>query len=231
MKAFGVELPRRRGTGAAQDQGDRPRLSHRKRRVAAAAAIGTAVIILAWVLVPTTDDGVDVLVAAKDIPAGAKIAAGDLQIRSFPERLAPRKHFDSPTAVTGKTAAHQIAVALPLTPDVIMTPGSAKLPDGNVLVPVSLPDTAVAAVLETGHRVRVYSAAGESARSDDKLDDNLHSDSQVLVSNAVITAIRKPDSGGLTGEASTVVTLSVPENRAAKLAATAAGGLGFALLN
>lgn len=189
------------------------------RRLAAGVAIGLAVTLLAWALVPRDTTGAPVVVAARDIAAGATLSAADLRLARLPDEALPHEHFTDPTQLEGRVAAQNLPWALVLTPGAVAAPGSGHPQKDHVLVPVGIADEAYASVLQPGHRVRVYATAdtGESRDS-------------TLVPEALVTAVQRRGNGAL-GGTTTVITLSVPQDRAGGLAALSGAGIGFALLN
>jgi Flp pilus assembly protein CpaB len=114
-------------------------------------------------LAPTPAPGRAVLVAARDVPAGAALQAGDLTRVSRPPSDLPV------AAVTEVAAAVGRVVATPLQSGEVLTParllGHGLLsgrPAGEVAVPVRIADGPASALLGPGSRVDVLVAQADA---------------------------------------------------------------------
>lgn len=138
------------------------------RRSGAAALVGLAVLLA---LIPDRTGSADeaVLVAARDLPPGTVLAAGDVTPRDLPVPVVPDGAARTLTTVLGRTLAAPVRRGEPLT-DVRLTGSDltraiSTRPD-TVSVPLRLADPGVAALLHPGATVDVVTA-GE--RQDDPL--------------------------------------------------------------
>ncbi len=131
--------------------------------MAAAACLGIAVNMTVGALRPAPPAGVDVLVAAHHLPAGAALTAADLRVVTLPERAAVPEAIASEAsraALVGRTTAVPVPAGLPLVPQVL---AGVELtgPAGTVVAAVRLADGAMAALLAPGDRVDLLAAPVE----------------------------------------------------------------------
>ena len=134
---------------------------------------------------PPEPPSVDVLRAAREIPVGSTLSAGDLRTDRIPVSAAPASPLGDSTLVVGRTAAGTIADGQVLTEASLGTPRAGP---GKVIAPLRLADAQVAQLLRVGDRVDVIA----SGRSDGK--------AQVIAGDVVVVGLPHPsDSGGLTG--------------------------------
>ncbi|MFT4289513.1 SAF domain-containing protein [Nocardioides sp.] len=122
-------------------------LSHR--RVLAALLTGLAVLAALRALSPGAPASVELTVAARDLPAGVTLGAGDLTTVSVPASLVP----DGATAEpAGETLAAPLRRGEPVT-DARLVGAALAAEPGQVAVPVRLPDAEMAALLDPGDRI------------------------------------------------------------------------------
>ena len=88
------------------------------------------------------------LVAARDLPSGTRLAADDLVARAFPADLAPP---DAATAATGRVLAAPVGRGEVLTDVRVVGPALAQ--PGQTVLPVRLPDAGMAMLLRPGDEV------------------------------------------------------------------------------
>lgn len=119
--------------------------------------VGLATLIAVWAVIPQTS-GKPVVVAAKSLAAGVEITSADLDVRTYPPALIPDGAHNSIDAVVGAHAAGALSAGAPITNDSLLEKGIA--PEGTVLVPVPAADPAAASIIQTGSKVRIYSAQG-----------------------------------------------------------------------
>lgn len=122
----------------------------RRRRLIAAALVAAAAWSALRTLAPPAADTVEVLVAARDLPSGTRLADGDLVARAFPAGLAPS---DASTAAPGRVLAAPMGRGEVLTGTRVVGPGLALAQPGETIVPVRLPDAGMAALLRPGDEV------------------------------------------------------------------------------
>jgi pilus assembly protein CpaB len=120
-----------------------------------AAAVATALPRLAPDPLPTTL----VLVAARDLPAGAALATDDLASAALPRDLVPSGALAADAEPVGRLVASAVRRGEPLTDVRLVGAGLLTgLAAGLVAVPVRLADPGTAALLRPGDAVDVLAA-------------------------------------------------------------------------
>jgi pilus assembly protein CpaB len=153
------------------------------RRIGAGLLVGLAVIMA---LTPGQGESVGdaVMVAARDLPPGTVLGAGEVTRRELPAEMTPDGAVQSEAAVLGRTLAAPVRRGEPLT-DVRLTGSElARAASANpdaVSVPLRLADPGVAALLHIGAAVDVVTI-GE--RQDEPV---------VLAHDARVLAVLKAD--------------------------------------
>ena len=174
-----------------------------RRRLLAALLVGVAVLAGLRTLAPPPAPTLSVLTAARDLPAGAVLEAGDLETRRLSEAAVP-DGVVSREAAPGRTLASPVRRGETLTDARLAGPGLAAGYPGRVAVPVRIPDPAVVGLLRVGDEVEVLGVdpAGGDART---------------VAVARVAGLPGPtaDVGGLGGDS------GAPPGRLVLLAATA----------
>lgn len=192
--------------------------------------VGLATLIAVWAVIPQTS-GKPVVVAATNLAAGDEITSADLDIRTYPPALIPDSAHNSIDAVVGAHAAGTLSAGAPITDDSLLEKGTA--PEGTVLVPVPAADPAAASIIQTGSRVRIYSAQGDDfGRGDGSGDSgakNLLKNDSAVVQSAVVTGVSRP-SGSAFDDGKLVLTLAVTPDEAARLATIPPDMLSFAIV-
>ena len=120
----------------------------RRRRLIAAALVAAATVGALRTLAPPAPDTVEVLVAARDLPSGTRLADDDLVVRAFSADLAPP---DAATAATGRVLAAPVRRGEVLTDVRVVGPALAQ--PGQTVLPVRLPDAGMAMLLRPGDEV------------------------------------------------------------------------------
>ncbi|MET3805354.1 Flp pilus assembly protein CpaB [Nakamurella sp. UYEF19] len=206
----------RRGQGLQPQWRDRlsTRLTSRRRGGprgrAARRAVAVLLFIAAGVLAATTRQdpvpGTDVVVAARDLPAGAALRASDLTIIRVPSL--PDGALRSSSAATGRLLASPVRRGEMLT-DVRLVPNNGpQAGPGRVAVPVRPSDAGTVGLLSPGVHVAVLSIADNGQGT-------------VLAADAVVLAIPPPSPSD---NAKRLVVLAVPTATADRI--TAAGSTG-----
>lgn len=189
---------------------------HRRGLAALAAALATVAILAA--LRPAPPLTVDVVVAAKDLPAGHRLSATDVELGRFPSDLIPRHAVTDPDIAIGETLAAPItrnsALTRASTVSVGLTPGP-----GELLVPVRIADGSVLGLVHVGDRVTLVTTSAESQ--------------VITLANRVrVAAVPQQDEAGAVGASTDRGMLVIAADRATaeRLAAHAtADGIGIAL--
>lgn len=189
--------------------------------------VGLATLIAVWAVIPQTS-GKPVVVAAASLAAGTEITSGDLDVRTYPPALIPDSAHTSIDEVIGAHAAGALSAGAPVTDDSLLEKGTA--PEGTVLVPIPAADPAAASIIQTGSRVRIYSAQGDGfGEGDGSGSKDLVKNSSAVVQSAVVTGVSRP-SGGAFDDGKLVLTLAVTPDEAARLAKIPPDLLSFAIV-
>lgn len=136
-------------------------LAWRLRHVVAATCLALAATAVVGELRPAPAPGVDVLVAARDLPVGTTLGAADVAVAGVPARLAvagSEASDEARAALVGATTAVAVPAGLPLVPQVLAGTDLAG-PPGTVVAAVHLGDDSVAALLAPGDRVDLLAAS------------------------------------------------------------------------
>jgi Flp pilus assembly protein CpaB len=122
----------------------------RRRRLIAALLTGVAVAAGVHAAAGPAPDTVPVLVAARDLPSGARIGAADLETVRFAPGSAPEAVADDPV---GEVLAAPLRTGEPVTDVRLVGPELTVGRPGLVAVPVRLPDPGMVALLDVGDRI------------------------------------------------------------------------------
>ncbi|GAA4360090.1 Flp pilus assembly protein CpaB [Angustibacter luteus] len=136
------------------------RRGHGLRRWLAAGCAAAATAVALGTLAPDPRPGVPVLVAARDVPAGAALQDGDLDVVRRPATEVPAQALTSTDAAVGRVVAAPLRAREVLTRSRLVGRSLlAARPAGDVMVPVRMADGAASALLTPGSRVDVLVAA------------------------------------------------------------------------
>jgi len=127
----------------------------RRRRLLAALLTGVAAMAGLRAVAPPAEPTVAVVVAAQDLPAGARVQDTDLTTVEFRPGSEPDGLVEDPT---GQVLATAVRRGEPVTDARLLGPGLADGHPGMVATPVRIPDASVAALLRVGDRVDVLAA-------------------------------------------------------------------------
>lgn len=168
------------------------RIRWRTRRPLAALCAGIAALLAVQQLRPADPPTVPVLVAARDLAAGAELTARDVVRQAVPVDLVPAAWPGTgPTesagvgGLAGRRLAVPVPAGLPLVPG-LLVPDDATGPPGTVVVPVRFADPGVASVLRPGVLVDVVAAPAVDGADPERLA-------------RAATVLGLPTSGGATG--------------------------------
>ncbi|MGN6302595.1 MAG: Flp pilus assembly protein CpaB [Angustibacter sp.] len=211
---------RRRLAGPRPEQGwvPLPRRRPGLRRWLAAGAVAAAAASALQVLAPEPEPGLPVVVAARDVPAGAALQRADLALATRPAAELPAAALTRVEDAVGRVVSAPLAAREVLAGSRLVG-GDLLLgqPPSAVAAPVRVADPAAAALLRPGSRVDVLVAVegGRTART--------------VARGATVLA--RPDVGGgdhlLAADDATsggLVLLAVDDSTAAALAQSAAAG-------
>ncbi|WP_141015412.1 SAF domain-containing protein [Nocardioides sambongensis] len=156
----------------------------RRRRLLAAAATAVAVAAGLSAVAPTAPATSTVVVASRDLPAGALLGAGDLTVRELPDGAVPDGTL---TAPAGAVLAGSVRRGEPITDARVV--GAGLLPDGDerVVVPLRLSDSEQAALLGAGDLIDLVATDPSSATT------------RVVAESVTVLAVPTPQGGGATG--------------------------------
>lgn len=180
----------------------------------AVAAVLTALAVLAAVtaMTPQRAPTVDVVVAARDVAAGSRLAAADLTTIAYPEALVPDAAVVNVGQVVGRAASVAISARTPITANALSTASSLTGP-GEQLVAFRVPDASVLSLVHVGDLVSVVATTSDNTVVN-------------LASRVRVAALpQQSEAGGLIGGSSSsggLVVVSCPPKTAATLAGWAA---------
>lgn len=177
----------------------------------AAAAVATGLTVLA----PTTEPGVPVLTATRDLAAGMPLTAEDLVATTMPRALVPSGALTEMAGAVGQFVAGPVRRGEPLTDVRLLSSGLLDRGAGGggaaeVAVPVRVAEPAVAALVRAGDRVDVLAAAPEAGPA-----------AAVVATGVRILSV--PVLGDDTGEGALLI-VAASRSAAARLAASAVTG-------
>jgi Flp pilus assembly protein CpaB len=127
----------------------------RRRRLLAALLTGVAVVAALRVTAPPPEPTVRVLVAARDLAAGARVTDADLTTIEFRPGSEPDGLVEEPA---GRILATSLRRGEPVTDVRLLGPSLTEGHPGMVATPVRIPDAAMASLLRAGDRVDVLAA-------------------------------------------------------------------------
>jgi len=125
----------------------------RHRRLIAAVLVAAATVAGLRTVAPAPPETVQVLVARRDLPAGARLGADDLTRAAFPADVAPA---DTATDAVGRVLAAPIGRGEAVTGVRLVGPALAEAQDGQTVLPLRLPDAGMASLLRPGDVVDLY---------------------------------------------------------------------------
>ena len=137
----------------------------RQRRLIAAVLVGAATLAGLRAVAPPPADTVALLVARRDLPAGARLGPDDLTRVAFPAALAPAG--SSPDVAVGRVLAGPVSRGEPMTDVRLVGSAFAEAQAGQAVLPVRLPDAGMASLLRPGDVVDLY--ATDPATGDARL--------------------------------------------------------------
>lgn len=180
-----------------------------QKRLYARRAIAAALLVLAGVLaLRDGEDGTPVVVAAREIPAGARLAAADLRVVGMPPSLVPEGALRSPDAATGRTLTAPAAPGEAITDGRVLSPRTTS--DDSRAVALHPADDSVTAALRSGDVVDVLAVPRDGSLPH-----------RVVARDAVVVLAAGE---AVRGARNPVVLVSLPESAAADVAAAGLGG-------
>jgi pilus assembly protein CpaB len=202
------------------------RLIMRRRRLLAALLFCAAAALAVEQLTPSPLAMATVMVASRDLPAGATLATADVSPQKLPQSAVPTAAFSSASGTSG----HQLAA--PLRKGQVLTDASlvgtgmlVGAPPGSQAVPVRLADPATVQLVSPGQLVTVVLSTGNGLEQSIS-NEVLASSVPVLwkpVKAASTDLLPAKDTDGL-------VVLAAGREDAIKLAGASARGKVFLIL-
>lgn len=142
----------------------------RHRRLLAALCVGGAVLAGLRAVAPPPPATVTVLVAARDLPAGAVLDGDDLVVTAFRPGSAPDGAAARGDAV-GRTLAAPLRRGEPVTDVRLVAPSLLQGYPGLVAVPVRIPDPGAVDLLRVGDRVDLLVTETDGSSAQPLADD------------------------------------------------------------
>jgi Flp pilus assembly protein CpaB len=152
---------------------------------------------------PGSTRGAPTVLAAHDLPSGARLRAADVRLADLPDQARPTGVLSSLDAVDGRLLAGAVRAGEPLT-DARLAAVPAPGDPGTATVPVRLADAAVAELLGPGRRVDVVAAPEPGAPA------------SVLAGGATVVTVGHQEPATAKGA---LVLLRLPEAIATRVAA------------
>lgn len=183
------------------------RALRRRRRLLALLALAVAVTAVLPSLLPPSVQGVPVIVADDDLPAGTVLGPEHLRTVRTAAQLLPPEAPTTAEHVLGRATAHPVRAGTPLLDVLLSGEGQPSFPEGAVLMVVPIPDL-LAAHLGPGTRIELLLA-------DPTLDSPRGITAQVV--DAGPTAASPAGLGGA-GTGSNQILVAVDRSRSGELA-------------
>ncbi len=220
-----------RGTGGESTLAQHVR---RHRRGLAATASALAVLCLGMALRPPAPATRDVVVAARDLPTGHRIAPHDLALAQVPAVIMPPGSSAEAGPLAGQVLAAPLLAGEPVSSARLAGSLAAlAAPPGHVPLPVRFADPAAVGLLSAGQSVDILASHG---MADDPAGGSYAAPAQELAAHALVLAVTEQQFGdggptGPTGASSAplVVVALTPDQARAVAGAEAASRLSFTL--
>lgn len=138
------------------------RAVRRRRRLLAVLCVAGAIAAGLRATAPPPAPSVEVLVATRDLPAGAVLGPGDLATAALPPEAKPAGALTDPAVAERAILAAPVRAGEPVTDVRLVGPGLADTAPGTVAVPVRLSDAAQAGLLRVGDEVELLATDPEA---------------------------------------------------------------------
>lgn len=184
-----------------------------RRRALAAICLGLVVWFGVDALTADPPPTVPVLTAKRDLPSGATVSAGDLELTRFAPGSVPPSAIRDPAAAVGRTLLVPLGRREALvSADLLGRQALARYPDRSA-IGLRIPDADAAALLDPGDHVDLVASDPQSA-----------ADPERLVRDAVVLALPRPDPESASisnGGSGRLVLFAVPSDGIEHVAAVA----------
>jgi Flp pilus assembly protein CpaB len=138
------------------------RAVRRRRRLLAVLCVAGAVAAGLRATAPPPAPSVEVLVAARDLPAGTVLGQSDLTTAALPPEVRPAGALTDPSVAESAILAAPVRAGEPVTDVRLVGPGLADTAPGTIAVPVRLSDAAQAGLLRVGDEVDLLATDPEA---------------------------------------------------------------------
>lgn len=170
-----------------------------RRRLVAAALSALAVALALQSLAPGPPPAVEVTVAARDLPAGARLVAGDLTTARLPREAVPDALAARPV---GRVLAAGLRRGEPVSDVRLVGPALAQARPGEQALPVRLPDAGMASLVRPGDVVDLLATDPGSGQT------------EVVATDVTVLAVPHEVPQGLgDGAEGALVVVSLPPER------------------
>ena len=182
-------------------------------------AAGFAMVAVYCVLTVLTEPepGVRLLVAAREVPAGATLSPADLTVLTLPPEAVPDGALTEPDQALGRTVVAQVPPRAVITTSCLTSTGTLVAP-GRLALPVTLAAAAPVALLRPGDTIDLLGVGSTGVV-------------EVLARGVRVVTITVADQAGglVAGEDPVVLVDLSPAEATLVVAAATAGPLAFAL--
>jgi Flp pilus assembly protein CpaB len=182
------------------------------RRPLAALCVAGAVLVGLQAASPPPPATTPVWVAARDLPSGTVLEAGDLSQVSFTPASVPEDVVPGPRSVVGRTLAAPLTRGEPMTSGHTLGAGLLTGYPGRTAVPLRIADAATVALLRVGDRI-TFVAADPDGRTAART---------IAVDVPVVAIPAASDDAFASGTPGRLVVVAVPEEEAREVATYAA---------
>lgn len=198
----------------------------RRRRLAVALLLCLACGIAVHQLTPAEEPRTHALAAARDLPAGTRLAAGDLKRVAVPADSTPRGMFTDPESIIGKQLASPLRQGQVPTEAQMLGPGLlVGTAPGTAAVPLRLADPSSIQLLAAGQIINVVQTQADAGAQGEVL----------AAAVPVLWTSAKGGSAGQwlgTGDSEGLIVVAADSEQARKLAGSSTQGkLFFVLVN
>lgn len=181
----------------------------RRRRTLAVLCTVAAVAAGIRAAAPPAAPTLEVLVAASDLPAGARLAAGDVEVVALAPDAVPDGALDDVDDAVGSLLAAPVRAGEAVTDVRLVGPGLADSAPGSVALPVRLSDGAQVGLLETGDAIDLLATEPESRTT------------TTVASGAVVLAVPDLEDAAPDAIPGRLVVLGIPAAAVAEVTAAA----------
>lgn len=181
----------------------------RRRRTLAVLCTVAAVAAGLRAAAPPAAPTVEVLVAASDLPAGARLASGDLGTIALAPDAVPDGALRETDDAAGSILAAPVRAGEPVTDVRLVGPGLTEGAPGTVALPVRLSDAAQAGLLEVGDAIDLLATDPESRST------------ITVASGALVLAVPEVEQGAPDAIPGRIVVLGIPDSAVAEVTGSA----------